>query len=60
MLVEELAKKLHERYEELAVEVGWSTQEKCRVPFDELPEKNKLVMLKLAEWIKDNLLGDSK
>jgi len=44
----ELASHLNDSYEDIAVEVGWSTQDKCRVPFDRLPEANRRVMLKLA------------
>ena len=46
--VEEIATFLHNSYERIAIEVGWKTQESCQVCFDDLPEKNKLVMLKTA------------
>ncbi|QIB75356.1 hypothetical protein G3I44_14295 [Halogeometricum borinquense] len=44
-----LAEWLHDQYEEIAVEVGWETQDGTSVPFDELPEDNRAVMLQLAE-----------
>lgn len=50
-----LAIWLHETYESQAREVGWKTQESCRVKFDELPEANKKVMLKIAKDICYNL-----
>ncbi len=43
-----LAIFLHETYEELAKDVGWKTQESCRVYFDDLPVDNKQVMLRLS------------
>lgn len=50
-----LAIWLHETYEAQAREVGWKTQESCRVKFDELPEANKKVMLKIARDVAYNL-----
>ena len=47
----ELAEFLHNTYERLAVENNWKTQKSCQVCFDDLPEKNKLVMLGLATAI---------
>lgn len=46
---QELAEWLHNEYEDIAVEVGWETQDGTSVPFDELPDDNKQVMLKLAD-----------
>jgi hypothetical protein len=43
-----LAIWLHTTYENLSLEEGWETQEECKVMFDNLPQKNKNVMLKLA------------
>jgi len=48
----ELAEWLHDSYEESAKIIGWDTQEKCKVPFDELPNMNKLVMLEMAHKLK--------
>lgn len=45
----ELAEWLHENYEEIAVEVGWETQDGTSIPFDELPQDNQDVMLQLAD-----------
>ena len=62
----ELAEWLHNEYEEIAVEVGWETQDGTSVPFDELPEDNKQVMLKLADRLltlyefQKNTAGDNQ
>ncbi len=47
--IEDLARFMHERYEFHAKKSGWNTQEKCKVLFENLPEENKRVMLKVAE-----------
>jgi len=46
-----MAEIIHMKYEQYANEVGWKTQDKCSVPFYDLPEENKEVMVKLARWI---------
>ena len=45
---EEIARLLHDEYEKAAKEEGWRTQEYCRVEFDDLPDANKRVMLRIA------------
>ncbi len=52
----EIAKFLHENYEECAKITGWETQQNTRVPFEELPEKNKRTMLMVAGRLKELLL----
>lgn len=49
--VGELARGLHETYEDKAKQYGWATQEQCRVPFDQLPEANVKTMLGVAHAI---------
>ena len=46
--VEELAKFMHSVYEDKSKGVGWSTQESCRVDWDDLPVTNKIVMRYVA------------
>ena len=46
-----LAKFMHERYEKYAFIFGWNTQEKTKVPFEDLPEENKKTMLAVAQDI---------
>lgn len=41
-----IAKLFHERYEEHSKVQGWKTQESCRVEFDDLPAKNRQVMIR--------------
>jgi hypothetical protein len=48
----QLAEWLHNSYEDISKEVGWKTQESCRVPFDKLPKENQRVMLRLAQKIQ--------
>ena len=50
-VVTDLAEQLHDKYEEFSQEEGWETQKKCRVQFKHLPEKNKVVMIKLAGYL---------
>ena len=45
----ELAKWLHDNYEQVAWEKDWDTQESCKVEFDTLPTENKQVMIEIAE-----------
>lgn len=49
--IKRLAEDLHYTYERVAKEEGWKTQEDCRTTFDELPEKNKKVMLRMGELV---------
>lgn len=51
----ELARFMHDNYEELSKEVGWKTQDSCQVEFDDLPEANKIVMFKIAERVIKHL-----
>ncbi len=53
-----LAEFMHNKYEVFAKEAGWKTQESCQVKFNDLPEKNKEVMVKMAfvviDWFNKN------
>jgi hypothetical protein len=42
----------HNIYEDEADKVGWETNRKCRVEFDELPEKNQETMINTINKIK--------
>lgn len=56
--VERLTPELfHEVYEEVAIRVGWETQRKCRVKFDDLPEKNQETMITTIRLIKERIFG---
>lgn len=51
MTTEELAKWLHDSYEEIAKKKSWNTQKSCKVEFEDLPKENKSVMLSMARRI---------
>ena len=51
----ELAKWLHDNYEEIAKKKNWNTQKSCKVEFEDLPEENKSVMMSMARKIHKNL-----
>ena len=55
--VDSLARMFHDSYERIAKEVGWKTQESCKVEFDDLPEENKQVMLRTVGEVVDNGIG---
>lgn len=52
----ELAKWLHNNYEEIAREKKWETQKSFKVEFDDLPKENKDTMISLADRIINNFL----
>ncbi len=57
MTEEQLAKWLHDNYEEVAKEKDWNTQENCKVEFDTLPDANKQTMIEVAKRLLNfNLL----
>ncbi len=47
----DLAKWLHDQYEDIAKEKKWETQKSCKVEFENLPENNKQTMIELAKRI---------
>lgn len=53
----ELAKFMHNTYEDKARLYGWVTQKKTRVPFEKLPKANAKTMLAVAkevvEWFQE-------
>jgi len=44
-LEERVAKEFHEVYEDLAPVLGWETQKRSRVPWDEVPLENRALMV---------------
>lgn len=52
---EDLAKFMHDIYEEFAKLVGWNTQESCKVDFKDLPQENKDVMFGVATAVLNRL-----
>lgn len=45
---EQLARRFHETYERLAPEFGYATRPESAVPWEEVPEKNRLLMIAVA------------
>lgn len=54
--IEGIAKLFHDRYEYLAPNYGWKTQEQSAVPWDELPENQKDLMVHVVA----NLIDDPR
>jgi len=48
---ENLARLFHETYERLAPEFGYRTREASAVPWDEVPETNRALMVATAEHV---------
>jgi hypothetical protein len=55
MSPEELAKLFHETYEELAPNYGYTTRRSSSVPWEEVPEPNKSLMIAVATRILEKL-----
>lgn len=51
---EQLAKAFHERYEELAPQYGYSTREASAKPWEEVPDKNRGLMIATAQRLIDD------
>ena len=48
----QMAEWFHNNYEEIAKAEGWQTQDKCKVEFKDLPESNRITMIKVCErWL---------
>jgi len=59
--VEKLTPELfHDTYEEVADRVGWETNRKCRVKFDDLPQLNQETMITTIRLIKNKIFGELK
>lgn len=54
-LIDRLCKAQHEAYEQAAIEEGWSTNPKSRVPWEDVPEANKATMRKSMIAVLDEL-----
>jgi hypothetical protein len=45
----------HEKYERLAPEFGYKTREESAVPWDEVPEQNRSLMVAVCTEILDEI-----
>jgi predicted chitinase len=52
---EALAQRFHETYERLAPSFNYSTRQATAVPWDELPDENKRLMIAVCEVILEEL-----
>jgi hypothetical protein len=55
MTAEELAQLFHESYERLAKEQGYKTREESAVPWEDVPEDNKRLMIATAAEVLKKL-----
>jgi hypothetical protein len=46
---EDVARRFHETYERLAPELGYKTREASAVPWEDVPERNRLLMIRTVE-----------
>ena len=50
---EELAKRFHEAYERLAPEFGYKTRDASAVPWADVPDNNKKLMIAVTDEIEE-------
>lgn len=48
---EDLARMFHETYERLAPDYGYKTREASAVPWDDVPEPNRSLMIAVADEV---------
>lgn len=60
MGAEFLARLFHEAYERLAPEFGYRTREASAVPWEDVPENNKRLMIATAEEVRRQLWPEVK
>jgi hypothetical protein len=51
MTAAQLAQRFHELYEELAPAHGYETRKESAVPWDQVPQKNRTLMIAVCERI---------
>jgi hypothetical protein len=54
---ETLARYFHETYERLAPEFSYKTREASAVPWDDVPDNNKQLMIAVAERVIRRFMG---
>lgn len=57
---EELAQFFHETYEELAPDFGYTTRKSSAVPWSEVPEPNRSLMIAVAQKVLDKMEENNK
>jgi hypothetical protein len=58
MSAEELAKRFHEAYERLAPGFGYATRKASAVPWESVPENNRLLMIAVCAEILADLRNE--
>lgn len=53
---EEVAKSFHEAYERLAPSFGYKTRDESAVPWEQVPEQNKMLMIAVAEEVSKGMI----
>jgi len=48
-----IAREFHDTYEVLSLKMGWDTQMRTRVAFDQLPQANRLTMIETVRELLD-------
>jgi len=48
---EKLAERFHTLYEKLAPKYGYKTRDESAVPWEDVPEKNKQLMIRVCQYI---------
>jgi hypothetical protein len=54
---ETLARRFHEAYERLAPQFGYQTRRETAVPWDEVPEQNKRLMIAVCDELLRGVLA---
>ena len=54
MSSEDIARRFHETYERLAPEFGYETRKESAVPWEEVPEQNRNLMIAVVSNLLDN------
>lgn len=57
---EALARQFHNTYERLAPLFGYETRQESAVPWDQVPEPNRLLMIEVARHVARAALGDQE
>jgi hypothetical protein len=60
MSPEQLAELFHSTYERLAPAFGWRTKKGCNVPFIQLPQRNKALMIATCQTVLNALQNSGK
>ena len=55
MTAEQLASLFHSTYERLAPAFGWHTKKGCNVPFEQLPQRNRALMIATCQTVLNAL-----